>query len=66
MLGTVPRHTICYIYDAGCRARMADIKQGQQIHSSRVKFPLCQDVCELFFGVNVFDLDFGVQINSIE
>ena len=30
-----------------------------------MKFP-CQDVCELVFGVDIFDLDFGVQINSIE
>ena len=27
---------------------------------------LCQYVCELAFGVNVFDLDFWVQIDSIE
>ena len=25
---------------------------------------LCQDVCELVFSVDVFDLDFGVQIDS--
>ena len=27
---------------------------------------LCQNVCELVFGVNVFDLDLGVQIDSIK
>ena len=27
---------------------------------------LCQYVCELVFGVGVFDLDFGVQIDSIK
>ena len=27
---------------------------------------LCQYVCELVFGVNVFDLDFGVQIDSMK
>ena len=27
---------------------------------------LCQYVCELVFGVNVFDLDLGVQIDSIK
>ena len=37
---------------------MADIKQGQQM------IPLI--TCEIPFGVDVFDLDFGVQINSIE
>ena len=27
--------------------------------------PLCQDVCELALGVNLFDLNLGVKINSI-
>ena len=46
---------------------MADIKQGQQmIPFITCEIPLCQDVCELVSGVDVFDLDFGVQINSIE
>ena len=27
---------------------------------------LCQYVCELVFGVNVFDLEFGVQVDFIE
>ena len=27
---------------------------------------LCQCVCELVFGVNVFDMDLGVQVNSVE
>ena len=31
-------------------------------HSSRVKFPFCQCICELVFGVDVFDLNLGVQI----
>ena len=30
------------------------------------KIPFSQNVCEFVFGVDVFDLDFGVQINSIE
>ena len=38
---------------------MADIKQGQQmIPFFTCEIPLCQDVCELVFGVDVFDLDF--------
>ena len=46
---------------------MADIKQGQQmIPLVTCKIPLCQNVSELVLGVDVFDLDFGVQINSIE
>ena len=46
---------------------MANIEQGQQmIPFITCEIPLCQDVCELVFVVGVFDLDFGVQINSIE
>ena len=52
---------------AGSRAKMADIKQGQQmIPFIACEIPFGQDVCELVFGVGVFDLDFGIQINSIE
>ena len=43
---------------------MANIKQGQQmIPFITCEIPLCQDVCELVFGVDVFD---WVQKNSIE
>ena len=46
---------------------MADIKQGQQmIPFITCEIHLCQDVCDLVFGVDVFDLDLGVQIDSIE
>ena len=41
-------------------------KHKRWFHSSRVKFPFGQHVCELFFGVNVFDLDLGVQIDYIK
>ena len=47
---------------------MADIEQAQQM----IPIVTCEislsvkNVCELVFGVDVFDLDFGVQINSIE
>ena len=41
-------------------------KHKRWFHSSRVKISLGQYVCELVFGVNVFDLDFGVQIDSIK
>ena len=27
---------------------------------------LCQDVCKLVLGVNIFDLNLGVQIDSIK
>ena len=46
---------------------MASIEQSQQmIPFITCEIPLCQDVCELVLGVNVFDLDFRVQIDSIE
>ena len=46
---------------------MADIKQGQQIIPfTTCEIPLCQDVCKLILGVNVFDLNFRVKINSIK
>ena len=42
---------------------MADVEQMKKI----VQFVTCgQYVCELVFGVNVFDLDLGVQIDSIK
>ena len=46
---------------------MANIKQSQQmIPFITREIPFCQDVCELVLGVDVFDLDFGIQIDSIE
>ena len=46
---------------------MANIKHGQQmIPFITCEIPFCQDVCELVFGVNVFDWDLGIQIDLIE
>ena len=46
---------------------MANIKQGQQmIPFITCEIPLCQDVCKLVLGVDVFDLDLWIKINSIE
>ena len=46
---------------------MADVEQTQKmIPFITCEFSLGQFVSELVFGVNVFDLDFGVQIDSIE
>ena len=43
---------------------MADVEQTQKmIPFSTCDISLCQYFCELVFGVNVFDLDFGVQID---
>ena len=46
---------------------MTNFKQTQKmIPFITCEISLCQYVCELVFGVNVFDLDFGVQIDWIE
>ena len=46
---------------------MADVEQTQKmIPFITCEISLCQYVCELVLGVNVFDLDFGVHIDSIE
>ena len=46
---------------------MADVEQSQKmIPFITCEISLCQYVCELVVGVNVFDLDLGVQIDSIK
>ena len=46
---------------------MANIKQSQQmIPFITCEIHLCQDVCKLVLGVDVFDLDLGDKIDSIE
>ena len=46
---------------------MANVEQTQKmIPFMTCKISLCQYVCELVSGVNVLDLDFGVQMDSIE
>ena len=46
---------------------MANVKQTQKmIPFITCEISLRQCVCELVLGVNVFDLDFGIQIDSIE
>ena len=46
---------------------MADVEQTQKmIQFITCAISLCQHVCELVIGVNVFDLDLGVQIDSIK
>ena len=46
---------------------MADVEQTQKMMPFiTFEIPLCQDVCELVFGVDVFDLDLGVQVDSIK
>ena len=46
---------------------MATIEEGQQmIPVITCEIPFCQYVSELVLGVDVFDLDFGVKINSIK
>ena len=46
---------------------MADVEQTQQmIPLVTCEISLCQYVSKLVFGVDVLDLDFGIQIYSIE
>ena len=46
---------------------MADVEQTQKvIPFITCEISLCQYVCEFVLGVNVFDLDLGVQIDSIK
>ena len=46
---------------------MADVEQTQKmIPFIACEISLCQYVCELVLGVNVFDLDLWVQIDSIK
>ena len=46
---------------------MAIVEQSQKmIPFITCEVSLCQYVCELVFGINVFDLDFWVEIDSIE
>ena len=50
-----------------CRTEMDDVKQTQKmIPLITCEISLCQYVYELVLGVNVFDLDLGVQIDSIQ
>ena len=46
---------------------MADVKQMRRLfQSSHVKFAFGQHVCELMFGVDVPNLNLGIQINPVK
>ena len=46
---------------------MANVEQRQKmVPLITCEISCCQYVCMLVFGVNVFDLDLGVQIDSVE
>ena len=46
---------------------MANVEETQQmIPLITCEITVCQYVCELVFGVNEFDLNLGVQIDSIK
>ena len=54
-------HPFRHRFGAACWDENADIAQMEKlVHSSRVKLPFVSYVCELVFGVNIFDMDFGV------
>ena len=62
--------SFCVLFDITselCRTEMANVKQTQKM----IPFITCeisfgQYVSDLVVGVNVFDLEFGVQIDSIK
>ena len=46
---------------------MADVKQMKKIVPLiTCEIPSCQYVCKLVFGVDILDLNLGVQINSVK
>ena len=46
---------------------MADVEQTQKmVPLITCEISLCQYVCELVSGVNIFDLDLGVQTNCVK
>ena len=52
---------------ASCKIEMANVNQiPQMIPLITCEIPFGYDVYELVFCVDVFDFDFGVQMNSIE
>ena len=54
-----------YLKTAG-RAEIADIEQMEKtVPLITWEVALCQYVCELVFGVVMFDLDFGIEVDSV-
>ena len=59
--------SFCHRSGASCGAEMADVKQGQQmIPLIACETSFGQNVSKFIFGVDAFDLDFGIQIDSIK
>ena len=55
------------IYGAAKRAEMANVEQLKKIVPLITRaIPFSQYVCEMMFGVNVTDLNIGVQIDSVK
>ena len=56
-----------HYFKAAGRTEIADIEQMEKMLTLiTCEIALCQYVCELVFGVNTFDLDFGIQIDSVK
>ena len=59
--------SFCHCSSAGCGTEMANVNKFHKwIHSPRVEFPLVGMSTSWFFGVDVLDLDLGVQTDSIK
>ena len=66
VISTAPSSTFRHRFTLVDGAEMANVEQTQKmVPLITCEITLCQYVCELVLGVNVFDLDFGVQIDSI-
>ena len=60
-------HSFRHGLRAAGRAENADIEQMEKmIPFITCEIALCQYVCELVFGVNIFDLDLWAQIDSVK
>ena len=56
----------CILFDVSS-GQLADIEQMEKIVPLiTCEISLCQNVCELVLGVNVTDLDFWVQVDSVK
>ena len=55
------------ILSAANRAEIADVKQMKKIAPFvTCEITLCQNVCELVFGINIFHLNVWIQVDSVK
>ena len=60
-------HHFRHRFRAADRAEIANVEQMEKVIPLITReIVLCQYVCDLFFGVNVFDLDLWIEIHSVK